>query len=59
MNLHERAACDGLDDASIMETMAWLKEQCVLLQFEINAASERITDRGRDEASLPLGGSEQ
>lgn len=44
MNLAERQACDGLDDASIMETMAWLKEQCILLQFELERCSNILTN---------------
>jgi hypothetical protein len=42
MNADERRACDGLDDASIMETMAWLREQCLLLQFELQRSSELL-----------------
>ena len=61
MNAEQRRACDGLDDASIMETMAWLKDQCLLLQFELQRSSELLinNDKGRDSASLPYGGSEQ
>jgi hypothetical protein len=61
MNADERRACDGLDDASIMETMAWLKEQCLVLHFELQRASGIMVgnDKGRDETSLPYGGSEQ
>ena len=60
MNREERRACDGLDDASIMETMAWLKEQCVMLQFELQRSSEMLMgDKGGDEMSPPIGGSEQ
>jgi hypothetical protein len=60
MNREERQACDGLDDASIMETMAWLKEQCDLLQFELESASEIVgADKGGGKTPLPFGGSEQ
>jgi hypothetical protein len=58
MNLRERQACDGLDDSSIMESMAWLKEQCVLLHMELERASAILTDKGGAER-LPKGGSEQ
>lgn len=60
MNLTERQACDGLDDASIMETMAWLKEQCVLLQFELERCSNILTNTN-EGGNLPpsLGDSEQ
>lgn len=60
MNLQERASCDGLDDASIMETMAWLKEQCLVLQFELESSGKLITnDMVRDNSAPPIGGSEQ
>jgi hypothetical protein len=61
MNLSERSVCDGLDDASIMETMAWLKEQCILLQFELQSASDILNDK-REGAEMPppmSGGSEE
>jgi hypothetical protein len=60
MNADERRACDGLDDASIMETMEWLKEQCILLHFQIESAGKMIADK-RVGAEMPLpsvGGSE-
>jgi hypothetical protein len=60
MNAEERRACDGLDDASIMETMAWLKEQCVMLQFELQRSSEMLMgNKGGGEMPPPIGGSEQ
>jgi hypothetical protein len=60
VNLAERQACDGLDDASIMETMAWLKEQCLLLQFELERCSNVLTNTNEgDTASPSLGESEQ
>ena len=60
MNAEERRACDGLDDASIMETMAWLKEQCVMLHFELQRSSKILmNDKGGGEMSPPIGGSEQ
>lgn len=59
MNAEERRACDGLDDASILETMAWIKEQCILLQFHIEECNGLLGDeKGRGDLSLPLGGSE-
>jgi hypothetical protein len=60
MNADERRACDGLDDASIMETMAWLKEQCLLLQFELQRSSELMM-RNKEGGILPpsLGRSEE
>jgi hypothetical protein len=42
MNLRERAACDGLDDSSIAETMAWLKDACERLEWEIYSASNEL-----------------
>jgi hypothetical protein len=60
MNLDERQACEGLDDASIMETMAWLKEQCVLLHFELQRSSEMLmVNKGGDTSSPPIGGREE
>jgi len=60
MNAEQRRACDGLDDLSIMETMAWLKEQCILLQFELQRSSELLTENmGGDVLSPPIGRSEQ
>lgn len=60
MNLAERQACDGLDDASIMETMAWLKDQCLLLQFELERCSNMLTNTNEGGITPPSnGGSEQ
>ena len=56
MTPEERLACDGLDDASIIETLEWLKEQCILLQFEIERSTEILTDK-RGAERLPTGGS--
>jgi hypothetical protein len=61
VNAAERRSCDGLDDASITETMEWLKEQCILLHFQLEAASDIITDQ-RVGAEMPLptaGGSDK
>lgn len=56
----ERRTCEGLDDSSIIETMAWLKEQCILLQFELQRSSELLMgNKGGDTSSPPIGGSEQ
>lgn len=57
MNAKERRACEGLDDSSIMESMAWLKEQCVLLHFELERASNILTDK-RGAERLPEGARE-
>jgi hypothetical protein len=60
MNADERRACDGLDDASIIETMEWLKEQCILLHFQLEAASDILSNK-RGGAEMPpsmAGGSE-
>lgn len=57
MNLDERRSCEGLDDSSIMESMAWLKEQCILLHFELQRASNILTDT-RGAERLPKGGRE-
>lgn len=60
MNAEERRACDGLDDSSIMETMAWLKEQCILLQFELQRSSELLTqNKGGGKTPPPFGRSEE
>ncbi len=59
MNAEERRACDGLDDASILETMAWLKEQCILLQFHIEKCDRLLGEaKGGGNSPLPSGGSE-
>jgi len=60
VNLTERQACDGLDDSSIMETMAWLKEQCIILQFELERCGDMLTNTNEgDTASPSLEESEQ
>lgn len=64
MNLDERRACEGLDDTSIMESMAWLKEQADLLHFEIERASQwakpiaKLLTDTRGAERLPKGGRE-
>jgi hypothetical protein len=45
MKADQRRACDGLDDASISETMEWLRDQCILLQFQLEASAEMLTDK--------------
>jgi hypothetical protein len=45
MNADQRRACDGLDDASITETMAWLRDQCLLLQFQLETAADILTEK--------------
>lgn len=60
MNAEQRRACDGLDDASIMETMAWLKDQCLLLQFELQRSSDLLMGNNEGDISSPsLRGSEE
>jgi len=49
MNADQRRACDGLDDASITETMEWLRDQCILLQFQLEAAAAPLTDQREEE----------
>ncbi len=58
MNLRERAACDGLldDDASIMQSMEWMREHCERLAWEIESASRELAEMA---AKVRAGGSEQ
>lgn len=64
MNLDERRSCEGLDDSGIMESMAWLKEQCTLLHLELDRASQwaqplaNILTATRGAERLPKGGRE-
>jgi hypothetical protein len=46
MNLHERAACDGLldDDASITQSMEWLREHCERLAWELESTGRELKD---------------
>ena len=46
MNLRERAACDGLldDDASITQSMEWLREHCERLAWELEATGRTLTE---------------
>jgi hypothetical protein len=46
MNLHERAACDGLlhDDAPLMESMEWLREHCERLAWELESTGRELKD---------------
>jgi hypothetical protein len=46
MNLHERAACDGLadEDTSIMADMLWMREHCERLAWEIESASRELVE---------------
>ena len=57
MNLHERAACDGLadDDTSIMADMLRLREHCERLVWEIESASRELVEV---TAKMRAGGSE-
>lgn len=52
MNLDERAACDGLDNASICETVAWIKDQCERLEWEIYASTNALTEQRSNLARL-------
>lgn len=46
MNLRERAACDGLldDEASIVDSMEWLREHCERLAWELEATSRTLSE---------------
>ena len=46
MNLHERAACDGLldDDAPIAESMEWLRQHCERLAWEFESTGRALTE---------------
>lgn len=46
MNLRERAACDGLldDDASITQSMEWLREHCERLAWELEATGNELKE---------------
>jgi hypothetical protein len=59
MTIDQRKQCDGLDDSSIMETMEWLKDQCILLNFTMERAAEIVTNPRGAEKPPKAGGSEQ
>ena len=46
MNLRERAACDGLldEDASITQSMEWLREHCERLAWELESTGRELKD---------------
>ena len=46
MNLRERAACDGLldEDASITQSMEWLREHCERLAWELESTGRALTE---------------
>lgn len=46
MNLHERAACDGLldEDASITQSMEWLREHCERLAWELESTGRTLAE---------------
>lgn len=47
MNLHERAACDGLlpdDDAPIALHMEWMREHCERLAWELESTSRTLVE---------------
>lgn len=55
MTANERRACDGLlpdEDSSITETMAWLREQCERLEWEIYSATNALTETAQRMAEL-------
>jgi hypothetical protein len=59
MNLHERAACDGLlpdEDTPIASHMDWLRDHCERLQWELERTSRELIEA---TAKLRAGGSEQ
>jgi hypothetical protein len=59
MNLHERAACDGLlpdEDTPIVSDMMWLRDHCERLQWELERTSRELIEA---TAKLRAGGSEQ
>jgi hypothetical protein len=59
MNLHERAACDGLlpdEDTPIASHMEWLRDHCERLQWELERTSKELIEA---TAKLRAGGSEQ
>lgn len=55
MNLSERAICDGLDDASIIETVAWIKEQSDRLQLELERVTTVSHCKGGGQSAPPIG----
>ena len=47
MNLHERAACDGLapdEDTPISDSMEWLREHCERLAWELESTSRAFKE---------------
>jgi hypothetical protein len=58
MNLHERAACDGLldDDAPIADSMEWLREHVERLAWELESTSRALTEA--TDKLRKMGGSE-
>jgi hypothetical protein len=47
MNLHERAACDGLlpdEDTSIEPDMMWMREHVERLAWELESTSRALTE---------------
>jgi hypothetical protein len=59
MTADQRRICDGLDDASITETMEWLRDQCLLLQFQLEQSADILTDiRGAERLPKSGGGEE-
>jgi hypothetical protein len=58
MNLHERAACDGLldNDAPIADSMEWLREHVERLAWELESTSRALTEA--TDKLRKMGGSE-
>jgi hypothetical protein len=59
VNLHERAACDGLlpdEDTPIASHMEWLRDHCERLQWELERTSKELIEA---TAKLRAGGSEK
>ena len=47
MNLHERAACDGLlpdDDTPIASHVEWMREHCERLAWELESTSRELKE---------------
>jgi hypothetical protein len=59
MNLHERAACDGLlpdEDTPIVSDMMWMREHVERLAWELESTSRALTEA--TEKLRKMGGSE-
>jgi hypothetical protein len=59
MNLHERAACDGLlpdEDTPISAHMEWMREHVERLAWELESTSRALTEA--TDKLRKMGGSE-